>query len=71
MAWRPAIGCSMFTGWDQSMAAIENTILIERGQQDVFDYLVDLRNELHRTRRGVDAELTDGPIGVAASASSS
>ncbi len=28
------------------MAVIHNTTLIERGPEEVFDYLVDLRNEL-------------------------
>jgi hypothetical protein len=35
---------------DTSMAVIENTTLIERAPEEVFDYLVDLRNDGQRTR---------------------
>lgn len=47
------------------MAVIENATLIERTPGDVFDYLVDLRNELE-WNPGVESMemLTDGPIRV-------
>jgi len=47
------------------MAVIQNTTLIERGPEEVFDYLVDLRNELE-WNPGVESmeKLTDGPLGV-------
>ena len=47
------------------VAVIENDTFIERAPEDVFDYLVDLRNEL-KWNRGVESmeKLTEGPIGV-------
>jgi carbon monoxide dehydrogenase subunit G len=47
------------------MAAIHNTTLIERAPEEVFDYLVELRNELE-WNPGVESmeKLTDGPLGV-------
>jgi uncharacterized protein YndB with AHSA1/START domain len=47
------------------MAVIENTVLIERTPEDVFDYLVDLRNELE-WNPGVESMrlLTEGPVGI-------
>jgi len=47
------------------MAVIESSTLIKRSPEDVFDYLVDLRNELEWNPGVVSMEkLTDGPIGV-------
>jgi uncharacterized protein YndB with AHSA1/START domain len=47
------------------MAVIESSTLIKRGPDEVFDYLVDLRNELEWNPGVVSMEkLTDGPIGV-------
>ena len=47
------------------MAVIENSVQIDRSPEDVFDYLVDLRNELE-WNPGVESmeKLTDGAIGV-------
>ena len=47
------------------MAVIKNTVHIERAPEDVFDYLVDLRNELE-WNPGVESmeKLTNGPIGI-------
>jgi Polyketide cyclase / dehydrase and lipid transport len=46
-------------------AIIENSIEIARTQDAVFDYLVDLRNEVHWNPDCVSAEkLTTGPVGV-------
>ena len=47
------------------MAVIENSVQINRTPEDVFDYLVDLRNELN-WNPGVQSmeKLTDGSIGV-------
>lgn len=47
------------------MAVIENSVQINRSPEDVFDYLVDLRNELE-WNPDVESmrKLTDGPIGV-------
>lgn len=47
------------------MAVIENAVNIERLPEEVFDYLVDLRNEL-KWNPGVESmeKITDGPIGV-------
>ena len=47
------------------MAVIENSVQIERSPEDVFDYLVDLRNELE-WNPDVESmkKLTDGPISV-------
>ena len=47
------------------MAVIENSVQIERSPEEVFDYLVDLRNELE-WNPDVESmkKLTDGPIGV-------
>jgi uncharacterized protein YndB with AHSA1/START domain len=47
------------------MAVIESSTLIKRSPEDVFDYLVDLRNELEWNPSVVSMKkLTDGPIGV-------
>jgi hypothetical protein len=47
------------------VAVIESSAMIERNIEDVFDYLVDLRNELE-WNPGVESmvKLTDGPIGI-------
>ncbi|MBZ0280413.1 MAG: SRPBCC family protein [Anaerolineae bacterium] len=47
------------------MAVIENSVQINRSPEDVFDYLVDLRNELE-WNPDVESmkKLTDGLIGV-------
>jgi carbon monoxide dehydrogenase subunit G len=47
------------------MAVIQNTTLIERAPDEVFDYLVDLRNELE-WNPGVESmeKVSDGPLGV-------
>lgn len=47
------------------MAIIESTVQIERAPEEVFDYLVDLRNELE-WNPGVESmeKLTEGPIGM-------
>ncbi len=47
------------------MATIESTVQIERSPEDVFDYLVDLRNELE-WNPGVESmqKLTEGPVGM-------
>jgi hypothetical protein len=47
------------------MAVIQNTTLIERAPDEVFDYLVDLRNELEWNPRVESMEkLTNDPLGV-------
>jgi hypothetical protein len=47
------------------MAVIENTVEIERTPDVVFDYLVDLRNELKWNPDVQSMEkITEGPIGV-------
>lgn len=47
------------------MAMIENTVLLPRTPEEVFDYLVDLRSELEWNPDAVSMEkITDGPIGV-------
>ena len=47
------------------MAVIENSVQIERVAEEVFEYLVDLRNELEWNPDTQSMEkLTDGPIGV-------
>src|SRR6185436_110761 len=47
------------------MAVIENRVQIDRVVEEVFDYLVDLRNELEWNPDTQSMEkLTDGPIGV-------
>lgn len=47
------------------MAVIESTVLIERTPEDVFDYLVDLRNEMEWNPGVVSMQkLTEGPLGV-------
>lgn len=47
------------------MAVIENSVQIDRSPAEVFDYLVDLRNELEWNPDVQSMEkLTDGPIGV-------
>ncbi len=47
------------------MAVIENSVQIDRSPEDVFDYLVDLRNELEWNPDVQSmAKITDGPIGV-------
>lgn len=47
------------------MAVIENSVQINRSPEDVFDYLVDLRNELDWNPDVQSMEkLTEGPIGV-------
>jgi carbon monoxide dehydrogenase subunit G len=46
------------------MAVIENSVQINRSPEAVFDYLVDLRNELEWNPDVQSMEkLTDGPIG--------
>lgn len=47
------------------MTTIRNSVYIHRPPEDVFDYLVDLRNELE-WNPGIESmeKLTDGPIGV-------
>ena len=47
------------------MSVIENSVQINRSPEDVFDFLVDLRNELE-WNPDVESmkKLTDGPIGV-------
>jgi hypothetical protein len=47
------------------MAVIENSVQIDRSPEEVFDYLVDLRNELE-WNPDVESmkKLTDGPISV-------
>jgi uncharacterized protein YndB with AHSA1/START domain len=47
------------------MAIIASTVHIERAPEDVFDYLVDLRNELE-WNPGVESmeKLTEGPVGM-------
>ncbi len=47
------------------MAVIRNVVLIERSPEDVFDYLVDLRNELE-WNPGTESmkKITDGPVDV-------
>ncbi len=45
------------------MAVIENTVEIDRSPEEVFDYLVDLRNELEWNPDVVSMEkITEGPI---------
>ncbi|MCL4249521.1 MAG: SRPBCC family protein [Anaerolineae bacterium] len=47
------------------MAVIENSVQINRSPEEVFDYLVDLRNELEWNPDAQSMEkLTDGPIGL-------
>lgn len=47
------------------MTVIENTVQIDRAPEDVFDYLVDLRNELEWNPGTESMEkLTDGEMGV-------
>ena len=47
------------------MAVIENSVQIERSPEEVFDYLVDLRNELEWNPDVQSmAKITDDPIGV-------
>jgi hypothetical protein len=47
------------------MAVIKNNVQINRSLHDVFDYLVDLRNELEWNPDAQSMEkITDGPIGV-------
>lgn len=47
------------------MTVIENSVYIERGPEEVFDYLVDLRHELEWNPGTQSMEkLTEGPIGV-------
>jgi hypothetical protein len=49
----------------QSMAVIENSVEIGRSPEDVFDYLVDMRNELHGNPDAQSMKkITDGPIGL-------
>ena len=47
------------------MTAITNTVLIDRKPEEVFDYCVDLRNELewNPDAQSMD-KVTDGPLGV-------
>ncbi|MEY2468509.1 MAG: hypothetical protein QOF21_1207, partial [Actinomycetota bacterium] len=47
------------------MTAISSTAFIERTPEEVFDYCVDLRNEL-KWNPGVEAmeKVTDGPVGL-------
>ncbi len=51
------------TAEESMMAVIQNTTLIDRGPEEVFDYLVDLRNELE-WNPGVESmkKLTDDPL---------
>ncbi|MDQ3398371.1 MAG: SRPBCC family protein [Deinococcota bacterium] len=47
------------------MAVIKNSVQIERSLEDVFDYLVDLRNELEWNPDAQSMEkITEGPVGV-------
>ena len=47
------------------MAVIENSVQIDRSPEEVFDYLVDLRNELEWNPDVQSmAKITDAPIGV-------
>lgn len=47
------------------MAVIENSVQIDRSSEAVFDYLVDLRNELEWNPDVQSmAKITDDPIGV-------
>lgn len=47
------------------MTVIENTVHIDRPAEAVFDYLVDLRNELEWNPGTESMEkITEGPIGV-------
>jgi carbon monoxide dehydrogenase subunit G len=47
------------------MAVIENSVQINRSPEEVFDYCVDLRNELEWNPDVQSMEkVTDGPIGV-------
>ena len=47
------------------MTTITNSILIERKPEEVFDYCVDLRNELEWNPGAQSMEkITQGPIGV-------
>lgn len=49
------------------MSVIENSVQLERSPEDVFDYCVDLRNELEWNPDAQSMEkITDGPIGVGA-----
>jgi carbon monoxide dehydrogenase subunit G len=47
------------------MAVIENSVQIDRSPEEVFDYLVDLRNELEWNPDAQSmTKITDDPIGV-------
>jgi hypothetical protein len=46
------------------MAVIENSVEIARSSEDVFDYLVDLRNELEWNPDAQSMEKITGPIGL-------
>ena len=47
------------------MTVIETTVNIDRPPEDVFDYLVELSNELEWNPRVVSMEkITGGPVGV-------
>ena len=47
------------------MTKIENRVFIQRPQEHVFDYLVDMRNELEWNPDTQSMQkITDGPIGV-------
>ncbi|HEU4868262.1 MAG TPA: SRPBCC family protein [Actinomycetota bacterium] len=47
------------------MTVIENSVHIDRTPEDVFDYLVDLRNELEWNPDAVSVEkTTEGPLGA-------
>src|SRR5215207_5506471 len=47
------------------MAVIENSVQINRPPEEVFDYLIDLRNELEWNPDVQSMEkITDGPIGI-------
>jgi carbon monoxide dehydrogenase subunit G len=47
------------------MAVIENSVHVDRSPEDVFDYLVDLRNELEWNPDAESMEkTTEGPLGV-------
>ena len=47
------------------VAVLENTTLIQRNPEEVFDYLVDIRNELEWNPTAESMEkITPGPIGV-------
>jgi len=47
------------------MAVLENSVLIERPMGDVFDYAIDMRNELTWNPQCRSMEkITEGPIGL-------